>query len=188
MICEICGSSYKYSCAHCTRRINTWGQDGLFVLMELAKSEDDIQSKDLIPIINTYYTGKVKAISDKANVLRIALRGLGYKGKFVGRIHKNGETYLDIRRREHAGARRYGLKKTFCERCGCAVELHLHHIVPLSWGGVSSEENCITLCETCHRAIHKRLAKLLNRERLLSYLTPHSEEIELLARQSLLND
>lgn len=184
MICEICGSEYKHSCPHCTRRIKVWGQDGLEYLMELAKSEGDIQSQDLVNIINTYYRGKASATSDKANVLRIALRLLGFKGNFVGRIHKNGETYLAIRRREHGTAKRYGLKKTSCDICGGSKSLMIHHIVPLSWGGISSEENCITLCETCHRAAHERLSKVLNRERLLSYLSPHSEEIELLARQS----
>lgn len=185
MICEICSSEYVYSCPHCTRRIMTWGQDGLLYLMELAKSEDDIQSTDLVKIVNTYYKGKAKRMSEKANVLRIALRLLGYKGNFVGRIHKNGGTYESIRKREHEAARRYGLKKSFCEMCGKTENLRLHHIVPLSWGGLSSEENCITLCETCHRLVHKRLSKSLNRERLLGYLAPHAEEIESLARQSL---
>jgi hypothetical protein len=185
MICEICGSSYTYSCPHCTRRIKTWGQEGVLFLMELAKSEDDIQSTDLVNIINTYYMGKATVMSDKANVLRTALRFLGYKGNFIGRIHKNGETYVQIRRREQGTAKRHGLKNTSCDMCGSSETLMIHHIVPLSWGGVSSEENCITLCKTCHLAVHKRIAKLLNRERLLIYLAPHSEEIESLARQSI---
>jgi len=185
MICEICGNEYVYSCPHCTRRIKVWGQEGLECLMEWARSEEDIQSEDLVKIIHGYYMGKATAMSDKANVLRIALRLLGFKGNFVGRIHKNGEAYLQIRRREHEKAKRYGLKKTSCDICGSSESLALHHIAPLSWGGVSSEENCITLCETCHRAVHKRLSKVLNREKLLKYLSPHSEEIESLARQSL---
>ena len=188
MICEICGNEYIYSCPHCAKRVATWGQDGLAYLMELAESEDDIQSADLVGIINTFYKGKASAMSDKANVLRLALILLGYKGNFVGRIHKNGETYLAIRRREHEAAKRYRLKKSYCEKCGSTEPLFLHHIIPLSWGGKSSEENCITLCETCHRAVHKRLAKHLNRGRLLGYLSPYSNEIETLARQSLLDD
>jgi hypothetical protein len=63
--------------------------------MELAKSNDDIQSNDLVRIIKTYYIGKATTMRDKVNVLRTALRGLGYKGKFLGRIsRKAGGYYL----------------------------------------------------------------------------------------------
>jgi len=184
MICEICGCEYVYSCPHCMRSIGAWGQDGLLFLRELAKSEKDITSMDMVNIINTYYIGKTITMGRKATVLRTALRRLGYTGNFVGRIHKDGGTYLAIRRREQSKAKRYGLKKASCDMCGSSELLAIHHIVPLSWGGISSEENCITLCETCHRAAHERLSKVLNRERLLSYLSPHYEEIESLARQS----
>ncbi|TYT61767.1 HNH endonuclease [Natrialba swarupiae] len=36
------------------------------------------------------------------------------------------------------------------------VELHAHHIVPKSRGGVHRLENLITLCEPCHDAVHSR--------------------------------
>ena len=95
MICEICGNEYKYSCPHCTKRIKVWGRDGLECLMEWAKSEEDIQAEDLVKIIHGYYMGKARAMRDKVNVLRTALRGLGYKGKFAGRIsRKEGGYYL----------------------------------------------------------------------------------------------
>lgn len=88
MICEICGREYEHFCPHCKKRINTWGYDGLLYLMKLAKSEDDILAKDLVKIIKTYYKGKARTMSRKANILRIALRQLGYKGKFIGRINR----------------------------------------------------------------------------------------------------
>jgi len=93
MVCEICGNEYTYYCPHCTKRINTWGREGLACLMELAKSGDDIQSMDLVKITKTYYIGKARAMSDKVNVLRAALRGLGYKGKFAGRISRKEGGY-----------------------------------------------------------------------------------------------
>lgn len=38
------------------------------------------------------------------------------------------------------------------------VELHAHHIVPKSRGGVHRLENLVTLCEPCHDAVHSRNA------------------------------
>jgi hypothetical protein len=186
MICEICGKSYRYSCAHCTRRIATWGQDGLLYLIELSKTKDDISAEDLIKTVNTYYTGKASNLTDKANVLKIALRILGYKGKFVGRIHRNNSSYLAVRQRENQAGRRWGLRNSTCDKCGSEDQLRLHHIVPLSWGGISSPENCATLCESCHRKVHKELSQLLTRLKLIEYLTPHAEEIESLAKRSML--
>lgn len=185
MECQICGKSYVYSCPHCTRRVMTWGQDGLLYLMELAVKEDDIQSSDLIKVVNTYYRGNAKEMSDKVNILRIALRLLGYKGKFIGRIHKNGASYAQLRHRENGAGRRWGLRNASCDNCGSTELLRLHHIVPLAWGGKTSEENIATLCETCHRKAHKKLSELLNRAKLLDYLAPHYAEIEALAKRSL---
>ncbi len=36
------------------------------------------------------------------------------------------------------------------------IELHAHHIVPKSRGGVHRLENLVTLCEPCHDAVHSR--------------------------------
>ena len=95
MVCEICGNEYAHYCPYCTKRINTWGREGLAYLMELAKTEEDIQSVELVRIIKTYYIGKARPMRDKVNILRTALRGLGCKGKFLGRIsRKEGGYYL----------------------------------------------------------------------------------------------
>lgn len=46
-----------------------------------------------------------------------------------------------------------------CKTCGASpannehVELHLHHITPLSCGGLTRENNLITLCHTCHKGL-----------------------------------
>lgn len=186
MKCEICGEEYTYSCVHCTRRIMTWGEDGLIYIIGMSKRKDNIRSEELLGVVNKYYIGKSKTPSDKVNVLRTSLRLLGYKGKFDGRIHKNGMAYVQIRKREHEAGRRYKLKRDKCYKCGSTKDLYLHHILPISWGGLSTDENCITLCNDCHRKIHKKLAKKLSRERLLKYLEPHKEELAELAKQSIL--
>ncbi|MDG5760244.1 HNH endonuclease [Natronococcus sp. A-GB1] len=36
------------------------------------------------------------------------------------------------------------------------VELHAHHIVPKSRGGIHELSNLITVCEACHTAVHNR--------------------------------
>ena len=48
-----------------------------------------------------------------------------------------------------------------CQNCGeggdhSNIELHAHHVVPISKGGSHKESNLKTLCKTCHNAIHHR--------------------------------
>jgi 5-methylcytosine-specific restriction endonuclease McrA len=51
-----------------------------------------------------------------------------------------------------------------CQGCGDGggpegdVELHAHHIVPLSMGGSNMRSNLITLCDECHARIHGGLS------------------------------
>ena len=45
-----------------------------------------------------------------------------------------------------------------CTDCGASgVELHVHHIVPLSKGGTNDLDNLATLCSMCHSMIHPRM-------------------------------
>jgi hypothetical protein len=45
-----------------------------------------------------------------------------------------------------------------CADCGASgVELHVHHIVPLSKGGTNDLDNLATLCSMCHSMIHPRM-------------------------------
>jgi len=45
-----------------------------------------------------------------------------------------------------------------CANCGRSdLELHVHHIVPLSRGGTSNPSNLKTLCEGCHKLIHPHM-------------------------------
>lgn len=49
--------------------------------------------------------------------------------------------------------------KRRCKICGASpannehVELHIHHIIPYSSGGLTDENNLITLCHTCHNGL-----------------------------------
>lgn len=45
-----------------------------------------------------------------------------------------------------------------CQNCGKGdVELHAHHIVPLSVGGTNELSNLACLCRDCHRRIHSHM-------------------------------
>jgi len=48
-----------------------------------------------------------------------------------------------------------------CAICGSKEKLEVHHIVPLSRGGASREDNLITLCQKCHSKCHSSLGCLL---------------------------
>lgn len=53
--------------------------------------------------------------------------------------------------------------KRRCKICGASpannehVELHLHHIIPFANGGLTDENNLITLCHTCHKSLTPHL-------------------------------
>lgn len=50
-----------------------------------------------------------------------------------------------------------------CKRSGPNVELHVHHIIPLSNGGTNSETNLVTLCYSCHNKQHPDFTVTRNR-------------------------
>ena len=185
MKCEICGNNYKSVCMHCNARVATWGVGGTMAMLEMAKRKDNITGKELMDFISTYYIGRASENSDKSNVLRRSLKSLGYSGEIIGRIHTNQMDYSSMRKRELSTGHRWKLRNENCDKCGSTINLKLHHIVPLSWGGKTSTENCITLCEVCHRLTHKKLSKLLSRSLLLEYISPHKEEIQKLAVESM---
>ncbi|WP_262178359.1 HNH endonuclease [Haloarcula laminariae] len=41
-----------------------------------------------------------------------------------------------------------------CVRCSATETLHLHHIRPAARGGPNTSENLVTLCQSCHAAVH----------------------------------
>lgn len=45
-----------------------------------------------------------------------------------------------------------------CANCGATdVDLHAHHIVPLSVGGTNERTILVTLCQDCHQRIHPHM-------------------------------
>lgn len=49
-----------------------------------------------------------------------------------------------------------------CVLCGTTRNLTLHHVRPKSAGGPGKPPNVVTLCETCHRGIHKLANQVAN--------------------------
>ncbi|ARU63911.1 hypothetical protein CBW65_13955 [Tumebacillus avium] len=43
-----------------------------------------------------------------------------------------------------------------CQICYNDLDLEVHHIVPRQFGGSHNEDNLITLCSSCHRAVETR--------------------------------
>lgn len=46
-----------------------------------------------------------------------------------------------------------------CQHCGSRGSrnniLTVHHVIPKCQGGPNSSENCILLCQLCHRELHE---------------------------------
>ena len=53
-------------------------------------------------------------------------------------------------------------RENSCYKCGERSEmLHEHHIIPVMYGGVNSEELLMTLCPSCHRTVESYTMKIL---------------------------
>jgi 5-methylcytosine-specific restriction endonuclease McrA len=48
------------------------------------------------------------------------------------------------------------MRLTFCAACGSTSDLQHHHLVMKSEGGSDHEPNRVTLCTSCHHAMHHR--------------------------------
>jgi len=49
----------------------------------------------------------------------------------------------------------YRRDKWQCQKCSATnVQLHAHHIIPLSSGGSNETDNLTTLCKNCHTDLH----------------------------------
>ena len=49
-----------------------------------------------------------------------------------------------------------------CQRCG-GPGYTKHHIVPLSKGGPDTEANLVTLCDDCHKLVHRAMRQAVTR-------------------------
>lgn len=185
--CEVCGSSPTVRngkhgnnvCRHCSKRIDTWGIEGAKKLIELSRQSGDIDMDFAKKFCKENYAGKVTRSFERVAVMRISLRLLGYKGKVVGKHRQNNPNYANVRGANIAHHNRKGTKKDACEDCGERDELHLHHVIPASWGGIEIDpERVRTLCKSCHRKAHEKLKGALTRNLLIEFLRPHFGEIE----------
>jgi hypothetical protein len=165
--------------------VKVWGIEGTYSLYNLAKREQDIDISELTEFADQYYIGKVSRRSEAVEVLKTSLTIAGYKGNFIGRFGIDKNDYRKFKYAQTALGYRWRLRKDICDYCNETENLCLHHVVPTSWGGITSDENCITVCHSHHLAIHRELKKQLNRMKLLEYLKPHHDEIKKLAQKSI---
>ena len=61
------------------------------------------------------------------------------------------------REREHCIAQRKGTERDLytCQVCGSTVHVEGHHIINYQYGGVASIDNIVTLCQKCHKQVHR---------------------------------
>ncbi len=85
---------------------------------------------------NQAFTPKSKVHSICSDECRRALRGYEYRTNRAIALHRDGFK---------------------CTECGCTDALECHHIKMLSQGGDSSVSNLQTLCQPCHKAVHKAM-------------------------------
>jgi len=71
-------------------------------------------------------------------------------GAKPGRLRLDPEAYESLRQQV---LRRDGWR---CQSCGAMAKLEVHHQEFRSHSGHDAEENLITLCNSCHGAVHHR--------------------------------
>jgi 5-methylcytosine-specific restriction endonuclease McrA len=57
----------------------------------------------------------------------------------------------------HNKAQREGKKRDnyTCQACGSTIRPEGHHILDFQFGGAADKDNIITLCQNCHKKLHK---------------------------------
>ena len=55
--------------------------------------------------------------------------------------------------------RKYRRDNPVCEKCNRKRTKHIHHIVPISKGGLEREDNYMAVCLECHIKLHPELPK-----------------------------
>lgn len=98
----------------------------------------------------------------------------------------SNSTYHHARLANISGNKRHQLKKSKCEMCGTSKGLRVHHIVPVSWGGVQfAPDRIYTVCKTCHGILHQRLKAVLTNDLKIRYFSAFSNEIIRLAESTI---
>lgn len=81
-------------------------------------------------------------------------------------IHKISNPFVSVTEYQHGDLKGYSNVKAYvlsrdgykcqskCKGVKHSVKLHVHHLVFRSKGGTDTQSNLLTLCETCHNALH----------------------------------
>jgi 5-methylcytosine-specific restriction endonuclease McrA len=74
-------------------------------------------------------------------------------------------------------ARSQKLCGAFCDVCRSTDDLHVHHKIPVGFGGNNDKGNLQTLCRTCHIKAHRKLRNAL-KELVEKYILEFVERLE----------
>ena len=63
---------------------------------------------------------------------------------------------------KHITAQRRGRERNLgiCQICGSKDHPEGHHLIDFVFGGVADKDNIVTLCQECHKNVHKGLIDL----------------------------
>ena len=63
----------------------------------------------------------------------------------------------------HTKVQRLGRERDFniCQICGTKVKAEGHHFIDFQFGGAAHADNIITLCQKCHKQVHRGKIDLL---------------------------
>jgi 5-methylcytosine-specific restriction endonuclease McrA len=62
-----------------------------------------------------------------------------------------------MREQEHIQAQKLGKKRDLytCQVCGSTERVEGHHIIDYQYVGAANVDNIITLCQKCHKQVHR---------------------------------
>lgn len=64
---------------------------------------------------------------------------------------------------EHLNAQKKGKERDLfiCQICGSSDQVEGHHIIDYQYGGAADMDNIITLCQKCHKEVHRGAINLI---------------------------
>ena len=64
---------------------------------------------------------------------------------------------------DHNEAQKAGKKRDLyvCQVCGSKLKPEGHHIINYQYGGAADVDNIVTLCQACHKAVHRGAIDIL---------------------------
>lgn len=129
---------------------------------------------------NNYHSSETKKKIGAATAERWLNYSNGTRAKMIRILQDNAmakRTYGNYDSRWNALSIRLR-KGGVCHRFGKHDDLAVHHIVPLSCGGMTSPENLVVLCSSCHKTTE-------HKTRILYEIIPDWSVIQLLVKERL---